>query len=162
MPLWLMARPEHMDALMEVEHPFLLVNKHNDENSDSLAPTTHELMQLAFNPKIIQDFCNYDTMAIPLKKSHRNLSSLITLGRSAKADIVISSMEVSKLHCGFYRVDGNWYVLDLDSTNGIVVDTYKSSRVKLSSQSIITLGNQVNMAFITAIDLGLLVAEIDI
>ena len=161
MPLWLLARPQHISSLLDVSHPFLLINKHDDNEEVSPLAPTHELARLTFNPKIIRDFCNSDTMAIPLQKSHRNLSSLVTLGRSERSDIVLTSGEVSKSHCGFYKFNRNWFVLDLESTNGTTVNGREIEKAKLSSQSIIALGDKIDMAFITAIDLGFLVAEIN-
>lgn len=159
MPLWLIAQPEHSDDLLEARQPFLLVNKYDSENVSSVAPT-HKLAQVAFSPKIIRDFCNNETMAIPIKKSYRNPSNLVVLGRSEGADIVITRKEVSKSHCGFYKVDGHWYVTDLDSTNGIAINGRKASKGRLSSQSIISIGGTIEVAFIAAIDLAFLAAEI--
>jgi len=158
MPLWLLARPEHSNDLLEAPQPFLLVNQYDSEEASSLAPT-HELIQVVFNPKVIRDFCNHNTMAIPIKKSYRNLSNLIVLGRSEGSDIIITRKEVSKSHCGFYRMNKHWYVTDLESLNGISVDGYKTQK-KLSSQSIILVGGAIEVAFITATDLAFLAAEI--
>ena len=160
MPLAMLSRPEHMERLLDATFPYLLINKYDGDGASSLAPT-HELAQVSFNPRVIRDFCNSETMAVPIKKSHRNISSLVTLGRSEKCDIVVTRGEISKRHCGFYTIDGGWFVLDLESTNGVVVNNNRARRAKLSSQSIITLGNQVAMAFISALDLGFLVAEIN-
>jgi hypothetical protein len=159
MPLWLLARPEHSSNLMDARQPFLLVNKYDSEDVSPLAPT-HELTQVLFSPKIIRDFCNHETMAIPIKKSYRNPSNLIILGRSQDADIIITRKEVSKSHCGFYRIDGHWFVTDLDSTNGVAIDGQQRPHGKLGSQSVISIGGAVEMAFITAIDLAFLAAEI--
>lgn len=160
MPLWLMARPEHIGELINAKQPYLLINKFDDGDIVSSIAPTDELSQVVFNPLIIRDFCNHDTMAIRVKKSYRNLSNLVTLGRSQDSDIVITRREVSKTHCGFYEINEEWYVVDLDSTNGIIVDGAKVARAKLSSQSIISIGGKVSLAFIAPLDLGFLVGEI--
>jgi hypothetical protein len=159
MPLWLLAKPEHSSNLLDARQPFLLVNQYDSQNACSLAPT-HELSQVTFSPKIIRDFCNHETMAIPIKKSYRNPSNLVVLGRSEGVDIIITRKEVSKSHCGFYKVNGDWHVTDLDSTNGIAINGQKTPKGKLSSQSVISIGGTIEMAFITAIDLAFLAAEI--
>ncbi len=160
MPLAMLSRPEHMERLLDATFPYLLINKYFDsDEASSLAPT-HKLAQVSFNPRVIRDFCNSETMAVPIKKSHRNISSLVTLGRSEKCDIVVTRKEISKRHCGFYTIDGHWFVLDLESTNGMAVNGSRATRGNLSSQSIIALGDQVTMAFISAVDLGFLAAEI--
>ena len=132
-PLWLMAQPQHIVSLLSAKQPYLLINKHdNGDIVSSIAPTD-ELSRVVFNPQVIRNFCNHDTMAIVVKKSHRNLSNLIVLGRSNDSDVVITRREVSKSHCGFYEVNGEWYVVDLDSTNGIIVDDDKIAKNTLYS-----------------------------
>ncbi|MBD3672221.1 MAG: FHA domain-containing protein [Planctomycetaceae bacterium] len=54
--------------------------------------------------------------AIPLRK-HRN-----TLGREQTCDVVINDKTVSSLHCGLEFLEGHWRIVDLGSTNGIMVD----------------------------------------
>jgi len=54
--------------------------------------------------------------AIPLRKQ-RN-----TIGREETCDVVIKDMTVSTLHCGLEYTQGYWRVVDLGSTNGIMVN----------------------------------------
>lgn len=54
--------------------------------------------------------------AIPLRKQ-RN-----TVGRESTCDVIINDKTVSTLHCGLEFLDGHWRIVDLGSTNGIMVD----------------------------------------
>jgi phosphoserine phosphatase RsbU/P len=42
----------------------------------------------------------------------------VTIGRSSKADLVVSDALLSREHARIYRVDGGWFVEDLHSRNG--------------------------------------------
>jgi hypothetical protein len=58
-----------------------------------------------------------------LGKSKRNpFEGLVTLGRARNNDIILSSATVSKLHAIFRYVDGQWFVQDKNSTNGVYID----------------------------------------
>lgn len=54
--------------------------------------------------------------AFPLRKQ-RN-----TIGRDDTCDVVVQEKTVSGLHCGLEFVNGFWRVVDLGSTNGIMVN----------------------------------------
>lgn len=59
----------------------------------------------------------------PLVKSDRNpLSDLLTVGRSASNDVVIDSVEVSKLHAWIKATGAGFTISDQGSTNGTFVD----------------------------------------
>ncbi len=47
------------------------------------------------------------------------------IGRSAKSDIVISHEGISRTHCQIDVVDGEVYVTDLDSINGVFIEDKK-------------------------------------
>ena len=47
------------------------------------------------------------------------------IGRSAKSDIVISHEGISRKHCQIDVVDGEVYVTDLDSINGVFIEDKK-------------------------------------
>lgn len=49
----------------------------------------------------------------------------IVAGRAEDVELVVPDTSVSKKHCAFERRDGFWWVEDLGSTNGTVVDGFK-------------------------------------
>jgi hypothetical protein len=44
------------------------------------------------------------------------------IGRSSRCDFVVDDPNVSRRHAELQRRDGDWYVVDLDSTNGVAVN----------------------------------------
>lgn len=59
-------------------------------------------------------------------------NSEITIGRLSTNDIVISSKSVSKIHAKIIFRDGNFYIEDLNSTNGIYLNGVKVSKSKIT------------------------------
>jgi pSer/pThr/pTyr-binding forkhead associated (FHA) protein len=49
----------------------------------------------------------------------------------------------SRRHAGFERVDGQWYVTDLDSTNGTYVDGVQVQRAPIKAGSRVRLGDSI-------------------
>lgn len=65
----------------------------------------------------------------------------IILGRSeAVSDYVIQDDSVSKKHCEFSCVEGHYYVKDLDSSNGTIVNGNKITSVMIKTNDCISLG----------------------
>jgi len=46
----------------------------------------------------------------------------VVVGRSPDCDVVLDDPRVSKRHAALRRRDGRWWIEDLGSTNGTVVD----------------------------------------
>lgn len=64
-----------------------------------------------------------DSLVRALAKSDRNpFSDLITVGRSANNDVVIDSVEVSKVHAWIRTDEARVTICDQGSTNGTFVD----------------------------------------
>jgi hypothetical protein len=62
-------------------------------------------------------------------------------GRSASRDIVINDQTVSVRHCEFKKLpDGSFQVIDLNSTNGVIVNGKHISEAVLKNGDIITIG----------------------
>jgi hypothetical protein len=49
----------------------------------------------------------------------------VTIGRRTPCDIILDRRSVSGMHCGLEFVNGYWRIRDLDSRNGIRVDSVK-------------------------------------
>ena len=65
---------------------------------------------------------------------------LIIVGRSNKSDIVIENLSVSRRHAEIQRKDGEYYLTDLGSANGSVVNGVRVSRTQIVHNDVIRLG----------------------
>jgi hypothetical protein len=63
------------------------------------------------------------------------------LGRSKESDIRISDPNVSRRHAEVRLEGSNFWVVDLDSTNGVLVNGKREKRAKLGDGDRITLGS---------------------
>jgi hypothetical protein len=55
-------------------------------------------------------------------KPHNSMHGPISVGRTSENDIAIPEYSVSKRHCIIARVDGEYRLTDMGSTNGTIVD----------------------------------------
>jgi hypothetical protein len=62
------------------------------------------------------------------------------IGRSSECDITLDDANVSRRHAEVRRENGNWFVVDLGSTNGIEVNGKRTNRAKLEHDDRIVLG----------------------
>jgi hypothetical protein len=65
---------------------------------------------------------------------------VVVLGRSRECDITLDDANVSRRHAEVRRENGNWFVVDLGSTNGIEVNGKRTDRAKLEHDDRIVLG----------------------
>ncbi|MBE6047614.1 MAG: FHA domain-containing protein [Clostridium sp.] len=69
---------------------------------------------------------------------------ITTLGRSKTSDIVISNKVISKKHAQILKQKSDFFIIDMESTNGTFVNNRKlrrNEKVKLKSKDKIKLGN---------------------
>lgn len=64
----------------------------------------------------------------------------VVLGRSRECDIRLDDANVSRRHAEIKRENGNWWVIDLGSTNGIEVNGKRTQRARLEHDDRILLG----------------------
>jgi hypothetical protein len=89
-----------------------------------------------------------------VKKDSGLASAMVTVGRAANNDVVLSSNAISKLHA-YFRVNrkGKFTVSDAGSTNGTVVDNVplvKGEPVELRGGEIIVFGSALEATFHTS------------
>ena len=65
----------------------------------------------------------------------------ITIGRSPEADIILLDDKVSRIHCGVRFWDGEFYIKDLKSKNGTLVNNRRVEVAKLGPGDIIKVGH---------------------
>jgi pSer/pThr/pTyr-binding forkhead associated (FHA) protein len=72
----------------------------------------------------------------------------VLIGRSTKCDFNIPREDLSREHCLFEIIDGEYYVTDLDSSNGVWVDRVRippQKKVKVTLESVIGFSNLYSM-----------------
>ncbi len=69
------------------------------------------------------------------------------IGRKS-GDIVIQDPLISSKHAKIFKLDGHWYIEDLQSTNGLTVDGKLTQRTRLHAGSEIVIGNSTMVLFV--------------
>ena len=64
------------------------------------------------------------------------------IGRSRTCDVVIPSAKVSRQHASLSRVDGDLYIEDLGSANGVWLNGEKITRAKVSPGDTFTISDE--------------------
>ena len=76
----------------------------------------------------------------PLKGTIEAIDGEITIGRSADNDLVIDDQTISGKHCKVTFENGQYFLTDLESTNGTSVNGEKISKIALSAGQTVELG----------------------
>ncbi|MAL82853.1 MAG: hypothetical protein CMF11_00665 [Idiomarina sp.] len=63
------------------------------------------------------------------------------VGRDRKCEIVLEHSDVSRRHAHIYFDSEHWQVKDLNSTNGLYLDSQRQTGFKLSEPTVVTLGS---------------------
>ena len=73
--------------------------------------------------------------------THRVEGPRAVLGRSRECDVQIEDLNVSRRHAELRRESDGFWIVDLDSTNGVEVDGRRVKRAKLESGDTFTVGS---------------------
>ncbi|HEY2776658.1 MAG TPA: DUF3662 and FHA domain-containing protein [Gaiellaceae bacterium] len=65
----------------------------------------------------------------------------IVIGRSKDADVQVTDPNVSRRHAELHQEGATYWLIDLDSTNGVEVDGKRVKRLKLENGSRFTIGS---------------------
>jgi predicted component of type VI protein secretion system len=65
----------------------------------------------------------------------------VLLGRSRECDIQVEDPNVSRRHAELRQEGSSYWIVDLDSTNGVEVNGKRVKRAKLSSGDTFTVGS---------------------
>jgi hypothetical protein len=65
----------------------------------------------------------------------------MVVGRQADSDVRLHLPDVSRRHCRFLFTDGHWQVLDLHSTNGVLVNDVRVARAVLRQRDLVRIGS---------------------
>ncbi|HEY2327643.1 MAG TPA: DUF3662 and FHA domain-containing protein [Gaiellaceae bacterium] len=74
-------------------------------------------------------------------KRHEIQTRRVVMGRSRDADIQVEDPNVSRRHAELQQEGATWWLVDLDSTNGVEVGGKRVKRVKLESGSRFVVGS---------------------
>ena len=66
------------------------------------------------------------------------------MGRHPECDICIDSQFISRFHAELYFDAGTWWIKDLESANGVFVNSERISCAQLNDQSILKLGQRIS------------------
>lgn len=72
---------------------------------------------------------------------HRLAKPVMVIGRSKDADIRVADPNISRRHAEIRQEGSAFWIVDLDSTNGLAVNGRASKRAKLDDEDRITLGS---------------------
>ena len=67
----------------------------------------------------------------------------LVVGRGRSADLVLAEPTISRSHAAVGFDEGGFFVQDLGSTNGTLVNGAKAQRVPLKTQDVIQMGKLV-------------------
>ena len=67
--------------------------------------------------------------------------NLVSLGRSAANDVSVPDAKVSRFHAHLQSSQGQWVLIDLDSSNGTRVKGQQITRIDLSPGDVIAMGD---------------------
>ncbi len=80
---------------------------------------------------------------LPIQKVQEAFPSMITVGRTANNDVIVSDPQISKFHAFFRQTHGAWEVADAGSRNGTFLHNQQ-----LDSKRPVTIvsGNKLKLA----------------
>lgn len=82
-------------------------------------------------------------------------SNICVIGRSSKCDVVIPHEGMSRQHCQIELVNGEYFVTDLGSTNGVLIDNQKiEPHQKIPYQTFLPLSFGAVQNFLIAEETG--------
>ena len=73
--------------------------------------------------------------------SHEVKGQRVVIGRSRDCDIQLADANVSRRHAELRQEGASYWIVDLDSTNGIEVNRRRVKRAKLDPGDIFTVGS---------------------
>lgn len=87
--------------------------------------------------------------------------SSTSIGRKSDNDIVVNYALISSRHCKIITVSSDWFLEDLNSTNGISVNGKTIKKAALSNNDVIAVGNCYMKFTVAAVELQEVVDDDD-
>ena len=93
--------------------------------------------------KRLKNIKHYDILKLSYKGKYIPIISIITIGRDKKSTIKINDNMTSRKHALIQKIKNNFFIKDLDSTNGTYVNNEKiphNKYIKLHKKDILRIG----------------------
>jgi hypothetical protein len=123
-------RPQRDEPAAQVEPGHTMVYKPRATPQETQAVTPEEL---GMEPEIVT--LSHDSVRYEITKRR------VLIGRSKECDIQLSDPNVSRRHAELRQEGATYWIVDLQSTNGIEVNGERQERAKLENGDRITLGS---------------------
>jgi pSer/pThr/pTyr-binding forkhead associated (FHA) protein len=81
------------------------------------------------------------TRRVPLEREH------LSIGRLSYNDVVLPFAQISRQHAELRRVNGQWWIADLQSTNGLQINSRRIQEHALSTGDRIVLAPGISIVF---------------
>lgn len=72
----------------------------------------------------------------------------VMVGRALRCEILIEHPRISRYHARLVREPDGWYIEDLDSVNGVIINDRLVRRAPLHDHDIVTLGCHESFEFL--------------
>ena len=111
--------------------------------------TSNDIIQLSKNYVLkwndIQPLISTETRKVPTSSKVITKESIqdkitIKIGRTNENDIVLNNIKVSRQHARLNKVENDWYIEDLGSSNGTFVNGIKIKNQIVNERDLITIG----------------------
>ena len=112
-------------------------------NQRTMVPPVQEPQKMDLKKTMIGGGGGSPTVMVSAGSFQKNFTMnkiKMTIGRNAGNDIVIPETTVSGNHADLVNEGGNWYIIDANSTNGVLVNGTKVSKQRLNNNDLIKLG----------------------
>lgn len=144
----------YQDFLRQVSEPALLVVYREKEGGqrDILDPSDKGVQLLTVSIKSSAILKYLGKVAFVAKRPGNPFAHLISIGRSARNDIVIAVDSVSKVHGYFVPEGDRWFFTDHGSTNGSLLDGEElvaNKKYPLGDGQVLQLGLEVMLEFLS-------------
>jgi hypothetical protein len=113
----------------------------SDELEDNSLRLRKTRMLLLDNPPPFEPGAYILVVQVDVAPYWSTLSAGLTVGRTDEAGLKIVGKWVSTVHCKFNQDESDWFVEDLESTNGLQVNGTEHDRHFLSEGDAIQVGN---------------------
>ncbi|HKD96174.1 MAG TPA: trypsin-like peptidase domain-containing protein [Micromonosporaceae bacterium] len=77
-----------------------------------------------------------------------DIDTVVVCGRSSDAHVPLTDRRVGRLHCRLVFTEGDWYLIDANSTNGTWIDRQRVDRHRILGEVTAHLGNPIDGALL--------------
>lgn len=139
------SKAEEARKIKEMEERNILLQQQmrDSANQRTMVPPIQEPQKMDLKKTMIGGGGGAPTVMVSSGSFQQNFTlnkMRMAIGRNAGNDIVIPETTVSGNHADIANEGGNWYIIDANSTNGVLVNGTKVSKQRLNNGDLIKLG----------------------